>query len=51
MLPDRYGTSISQRFLHSLPNKERITHVATDMWRPYRIAVLRVLPQCQNGGR
>ncbi len=31
MLPDRYGTSIVS-FLHSLPNKDRITHVATDMW-------------------
>lgn len=40
MLPDRYGTSIVN-FLNSLPNKERITHVATDMWRPYRIAVRR----------
>lgn len=46
MLPDRYGTSITS-FLHSLPNKERITHVATDMWRPYRIAVLAALPNAK----
>lgn len=39
MLPDRYHTSIV-RFLESLPNKERITHVSTDMWRPYRLAAL-----------
>jgi transposase len=43
MLPDRCGTSIVS-FLHSLLNKERITHVATDIWRPYRIAVLAVIP-------
>jgi len=46
MLPDRYGTSIVS-FLHSLPDKDRITHVATDMWRPYRIAVLAALPNAK----
>ena len=46
MLPDRYHTSIV-RFLESLPNKERITHVSTDMWRPYRLAVQRVLPNAK----
>jgi transposase len=43
MLPNRYGTSIIS-FLESLPNKEIITHVAMDMWRPYRIAATQVLP-------
>lgn len=46
MLPDRYYTSIV-RFLESLPNKERITHCGVDMWRPYRLAVLRVLPDAK----
>ncbi len=46
MLPDRYYTSIV-RFLESLPNKEKIQIVATDMWRPYRLAVLRVLPHAK----
>jgi len=43
MLPDRYSTSIVG-FLLSLPDKDRITHVAMDMWRPYRQAVQAVLP-------
>ena len=46
MLPDRYSTSI-ERFMNSLPNKEQITHVACDMWRPYRQAAQRVLPQAK----
>lgn len=46
LLPDRYHTSIV-RFLESLPNKERIEYVSTDMWRPYRLAVLRVLPHAK----
>jgi len=46
MLPDRYGTSIVA-FLSSLPNKSRITHVGMDMWRPYRIAVQKVLPNAK----
>jgi transposase len=46
MLPDRYYTSIV-RFLESLPDKDRITHCATDMWRPYKLAVLRVLPNAK----
>jgi transposase len=46
MLPDRYGSSI-ERFLLSLPNKERITHVTCDMWRPYRQAVLKILPHAK----
>ena len=46
MLPERYYTSIV-RFLESLPNKEQIEIVATDMWRPYRLAVLRVLPHAK----
>ena len=46
MLPDRYSTSI-ERFMSSLPNKERITHVACDMWRPYRQAAQKVLPQAK----
>mgnify|MGYP002146350134 CR=1 FL=1 len=46
MLPDRYGTSIVA-FLASLPNKSRITHVGMDMWRPYRIAVQKVLPNAK----
>lgn len=47
MLPERYYTSIV-RFMESLPNKERIEIVATDMWRPYRLAVLRVLPHAND---
>jgi len=46
MLPDRYGTSI-EAFLRSLPDKTKVTHVAMDMWRPYRIAVSKELPQAQ----
>lgn len=46
MLPDRYGTSIIS-FLSSLPDKEKITHVAMDMWRPYRIAAQKVLPKAK----
>lgn len=46
MLPDRCNTSI-ERFMNSLPNKEQITHVACDMWRPYRQAAQRVLPQAK----
>ena len=46
MLPDRYGTSI-EAFLHSLPDKAKVTHVAMDMWRPYRIAVSKVLPEAK----
>lgn len=46
MLPDRYSTSIV-KFLQSLSDKEKITHVAMDMWRPYRIAVQQVLPNAK----
>jgi transposase len=46
MLPDRYGISI-ESFLRSLPDKAKITHVAMDMWRPYRIAVSKELPQAR----
>lgn len=46
MLPDRYGTSI-EKFLLSLPNKDRITHVSTDLWRPYKLAVQKVLPNAK----
>ena len=46
MLPDRYGTSI-ESFLHSLPDKDKVTHVAMDMWRPYRMAVSKVLPEAK----
>jgi len=45
-MPDRYHISIV-RFLESLPGKEKIQIVATDMWRPYRLAVLRVLPHAK----
>ena len=43
MLEDRYGTSII-KFLSALENKEQISHCGIDMWRPYRIAVQKVLP-------
>lgn len=46
MLPDRYGKSIVE-FLRGLDNKEKITHVAMDMWRPYRLAVAAVLPNAK----
>lgn len=46
MLPDRYGTSI-EAFLRSLTDKTKVTHVAMDMWRPYRIAVSMELPQAR----
>ena len=46
MLPDRYGTSI-ESFLRSLPDKAKVTHVAMDMWRPYKIAVSKELPQAR----
>ncbi len=40
MLPDRKKPTILA-FLRSLEHKERITHVAIDMWRPYRECVFR----------
>jgi transposase len=43
ILPDRRKTTIIS-FLRSLEHPERITHVAMDMWRPYREAVQEVLP-------
>ncbi len=43
MLPDRKKETII-RFLHSLEHQEKITHVAIDMWKPYREAVHEVLP-------
>lgn len=46
ILPDRYGTSI-EAFLRSLPHKVKITHVAMDMWQPYRLAVSKVLPEAR----
>ena len=46
MLPDRYGTSVVA-FLNSLPDKGHITHVGMDMWRPYRLAVQKVLPDAK----
>lgn len=46
MLPDRYVSSVTA-FLASLPDKERITHVAIDMWSGYRRAVQEVLPHAK----
>jgi transposase len=46
MLPDRYTTSVVS-FLKSLPDKERITHCAIDMWSGYRRAVQEVLPNAK----
>jgi len=46
MLPDRYYTSIV-KFLESLPKRERIEYVSTDLWRPYRLAVQKVLPNAK----
>jgi len=46
MLPDRYYTSIV-KFLESLPNREKIEYVSTDLWRPYRLAVQKVLPNAK----
>ena len=46
MLPDRYYTSIV-KFLESLPNREKIEYVSTDLWRPYRQAVEKVLPNAK----
>ena len=38
MLPDRYVSTVTA-YLLSLPDKDRITHVAIDMWSGYRRAV------------
>lgn len=46
MLPDRYSTSVVT-FLASLPDKDRITHVAIDMWSGYRRAAQEVLPNAK----
>ena len=46
MLPNRYQTSI-EAFLRSLPDKTKVSHVAMDMWRPYRLAVSKVLPEAK----
>ncbi len=43
MLPDRKKETII-RFLASLENQDMITHVAIDMWKPYREAIHEVLP-------
>lgn len=43
LLPDRDKRSIL-RYLTALKHKDRIRTVAMDMWRPYRDAVLEVLP-------
>ena len=43
LLPDRDKRSIL-RYLAALKHKDRIRTVAMDMWRPYRDAVLEVLP-------
>lgn len=46
MLPDRYTSSVVS-FLESLPDKERITHCAIDMWSGYRRAVQEALPNAK----
>jgi transposase len=43
LLPDRDKRSIL-RYLAAMKHKDRIHTVAMDMWRPYRDAVLEVLP-------
>jgi len=34
-------------FLAPLPDKGHITHVGMDLWRPYRLAVQKVLPNAK----
>lgn len=46
MLPDRYVSTVTA-FLASLPDKERITHVAIDCWSGYRRAVQEALPNAK----
>lgn len=46
MLPDRYISTVTT-FLLSMPDKDRITHVAIDMWSGYRKAVQLTLPNAK----
>lgn len=46
ILPDRNKPTVIT-YLQSLPDRQRISYVAMDMWRPYRDAVSLVLPQAQ----
>lgn len=44
LLEDRRKETVI-RYLAGLPDREKITHVAMDMWEPYRDAVRAVLPK------
>lgn len=46
MLPDRYVSTVTT-FLASMPDKNRISHVAIDMWSGYRKAVQVALPNAK----
>ena len=46
MLPDRYVSTVTA-FLASMPDKDRITHVAIDMWSGYRRAAQEALPNAK----
>ena len=46
MLPDRYVSTVTA-FLASMPDKDRITHVAIDMWSGYRRAAQEALPKAK----
>ncbi len=48
LLPDRRKTTVVA-FLRSLEHKERITHVAIDMWRPYQEAPPGGVATCCGG--
>lgn len=46
MLPDRNKKTVAT-YLSQLPGRDRVQHVAIDMWAPYRDAVYAVMPQAK----
>lgn len=46
MLPDRNKKTVAN-YLSKLPGRDRVQHVAIDMWAPYRDAVYAVMPQAK----
>lgn len=49
MLPNRTKEFVA-RYLHALPNRERVEYVVMDMWQPYRDLVRELLPQARIVG-
>lgn len=46
MLPNRTKELVA-RYLHALPNRERVEYVVMDMWQPYHDLVRELLPQAR----